>query len=366
MSGGWETDSRPSRSHVLLLPLGGPAMPAPGTCHMKSCPEPRKLEGAHSDTGPGDSGSRRAGRGGGGGGAHAVANSKHNADSCHGSSDPHGTFLPRGGGGLQPVLMRPPPSYLPKLAGGGGSAGGRSEGVLTARPRGGGGCARPTTTTCIPQGCLCVWEAWGYGGMYEIIAISLPGILCQEESPNGLKDQRHSTPLQLSMGQKIWRRWRHDPCTTMFQNSGGGGGAGGCRTQGPGPATPPGFLPQKGASSSLPLCSLAPAPVSPSQPFPLGGVWRLPVPLLLVVLFEVVPHLFDGVCVCGRGRKSLEGFIQEALGELGGGGGGSRCQGLRGLHSLTIQFHHLPISPSCQPLSTVSGAGAGAGAGRIG
>ena len=45
---------------------------------------------------------------------------------------------------------------------------------------GGGGCAQPTTIT------------WEYRGMYAIIAISR---LCQEESLKGLKDQRHSTPL---------------------------------------------------------------------------------------------------------------------------------------------------------------------------
>ena len=43
------------------------------------------------------------------------------------------------------------------------------------------------------------------------------------------------------MGQKIWRPWRHGPCTTIFENSGGGG-----HIQGPGPAAPPGarLLPQ--------------------------------------------------------------------------------------------------------------------------
>ena len=56
-----------------------------------------------------------------------------------------------------------PPSYLSKL-GGGGQPG--REGVLAARPggvpRGGGGCVRPTTTTCIPQGGVCVW---GHGSI---------------------------------------------------------------------------------------------------------------------------------------------------------------------------------------------------------
>ena len=79
--------------------------------------------------------------------------------------------------------------------------------------------------------CVCL-GAWGCRG--AIIAISR---LCQEESLKGLKDQRHITPNsypQLSMGKKIWRRWRHGPCAAIFQNSGGGGGAGGGRIQGPG------------------------------------------------------------------------------------------------------------------------------------
>ena len=41
------------------------------------------------------------------------------------------------------------------------------------------------------RGCVSL-GAWGYRGMYAIIAISR---LCQEESLKGLKDQRHSTPF---------------------------------------------------------------------------------------------------------------------------------------------------------------------------
>ena len=44
------------------------------------------------------------------------------------------------------------------------------------------------------------------------------------------------------MGHKIWRRWHHGPRTAIFQNSGGGLGAGGCRIQGPGPAALPGLI----------------------------------------------------------------------------------------------------------------------------
>ena len=52
----------------------------------------------------------------------------------------------------------PPPSYLPKLAGWGVGWGGG----IGSSAGGGGGCARPTTTTCIPQGGVCVW---GHGGI---------------------------------------------------------------------------------------------------------------------------------------------------------------------------------------------------------
>ena len=69
------------------------------------------------------------------------------------------------GGQLQSVLMRPTPQLSVKTLGGGG----RREGAggywqLGWGPKGGGGraCARPTTTTCIPQGCVCVW---GHGGI---------------------------------------------------------------------------------------------------------------------------------------------------------------------------------------------------------
>ena len=86
----------------------------------------------------------------------------------------------------------PPPSYLSKLAGGGGGRREGRGGVLAARPGGGGGLRAThyyhmhTSSVCV---CVCL-GAWGYRGMYAIIAISR---LCQEESLQGLKDQRHST-----------------------------------------------------------------------------------------------------------------------------------------------------------------------------
>ena len=45
---------------------------------------------------------------------------------------------------------------------------------------------------------------------------------------------------QFSLGTLVGGR----PGTAIFQNSGGGGGAGGCRIQGPGPAAPPGCYEQ--------------------------------------------------------------------------------------------------------------------------
>ena len=82
-----------------------------------------------------------------------------------------------GGGGLQLVLMQQPPQPSVKTRGGGGVGAGGGVGGK------GGGCAQPSIITCIPQGgCL---GAWGYRGMYVIIAISC---LCQEESLKGLKD----------------------------------------------------------------------------------------------------------------------------------------------------------------------------------
>ena len=54
------------------------------------------------------------------------------------------------------------------------------------------------------------------------------------------------------MGQKIWGRWRHGPRTAIFQNSGGGGGAGGCRIQGPSQAAPRGCTTHR--NRSRPSC----------------------------------------------------------------------------------------------------------------
>ena len=129
----------------------------------------------------------------------------------------------RGGATTGPdATPPPPPRYLSKLGGGAVGAGGGSAG-------GGGGGLRATHYYHMhtSRGGVCL-GAWGYRGMYAIIAISC---LCREESLKGLQDQRHSTPLQLSMRQKIWR---HGPRTAMFQKPGGG-----CRIQEPGPAAPP-------------------------------------------------------------------------------------------------------------------------------
>ena len=93
-----------------------------------------------------------------------------------------------GGGGLQSVLMRPVPQLSVKTCGGGGAAGGGGDWQLG---RGGGLRATHQYHMHTSRGCVCL-GAWGYRGMYAIIAISR---LCQEESLQGLKDQRHSTPF---------------------------------------------------------------------------------------------------------------------------------------------------------------------------
>ena len=59
------------------------------------------------------------------------------------------------GGRLQSVLMRPTPQLSVKTCGRVGWGG------IGSSARGGGGCARPTTTTCIPQGGVCVWGPGG-------------------------------------------------------------------------------------------------------------------------------------------------------------------------------------------------------------
>ena len=97
--------------------------------------------------------------------------------------------------------MRPTPQLSVKTCVGGGvgaGGGGRREGgggVLAAW-RGGsqeGGGMRATHYYHMHTSRVCVClGAWGYRGMYAIIAISC---LCQEESLKGLKDQRHSTPF---------------------------------------------------------------------------------------------------------------------------------------------------------------------------
>ena len=58
-------------------------------------------------------------------------------------------------------------------------------------PRGGGLRATHYYHMHTSRVCVCL-GAWGYRGMYAIIAISR---LCQEESLKGLKDQKHSTPF---------------------------------------------------------------------------------------------------------------------------------------------------------------------------
>ena len=82
------------------------------------------------------------------------------------------------------------------------------------------------------RGCL---GAWGYRGMYAIIAISC---LCREQCLKGPKGQRHSTPLNYAWDKKFGAVGAMAPAPLCFKTR-GGGGAGGCRIQGPGPAAPP-------------------------------------------------------------------------------------------------------------------------------
>ena len=71
------------------------------------------------------------------------------------------------GGQLQSVRMQPIPRLSVKTCGGGGGGGswggggsaGGGGGIGSSA--GGRGCARPTTTTCIPLGCVCVSGAMG-------------------------------------------------------------------------------------------------------------------------------------------------------------------------------------------------------------
>ena len=70
-----------------------------------------------------------------------------------------------------------------------------------------------TSTRCLCPG------AWGYRGMYVIIALSR---LCQEESLKGLKDQRHSTPFNSACNKKFGAM---APAPLSFKTQGGGGGA---------------------------------------------------------------------------------------------------------------------------------------------
>ena len=87
--------------------------------------------------------------------------------------------------------------------GGGGSAGGCVGGGGILAARGGGGALHATHYYHMHTSRVCVClGAWRYRGMYAIIAISH---LCQEESLKGLKDQRHSNPLNEAPSTKHGR-----------------------------------------------------------------------------------------------------------------------------------------------------------------
>ena len=127
--------------------------------------------------------------------------------------------------------MRPTPQLSVKTWGGGywqlGQGGGSQ----------GGGGLRATHYYHMHTSrvCVCVWGAWGYRGMYAIIAISR---LCREESLKGLKDQRHRTP-STKHGTKNWAPLASWPPHRYLSKLGGGGVGWGGSHKRTGPGRPP-------------------------------------------------------------------------------------------------------------------------------
>ena len=135
----------------------------------------------------------------------------------------------RGGGGgrLQPVLMRDLPQLSVKTCGEG--VGGRVGG-------GGGLHATHYHHMHTSRVCVCL-GAWGYGGMYGIIAI----VFARKKVLRVVRT-KGIVPLSTEHGTK------NGTHTAIFQNArGGGGGLGG--VAGPGPAAPPrGLVRDEGVS----------------------------------------------------------------------------------------------------------------------
>ena len=104
--------------------------------------------------------------------------------------------------------------------------------------RGGGAARNPLLPHAYLKGvCVCL-GAWGYRGMYAIIAISR---LCREESLQGLKDQRRGTPFNSAWDKKFGADGATAPAPLCFKTRRGGRGPGGVlhtRT-GPGCTPPP-------------------------------------------------------------------------------------------------------------------------------
>ena len=101
--------------------------------------------------------------------------SSGDAHCCHIKPWLNGNIAARGGGNYNRSGCDPPPSYLSELA---GSAGGRGVGGIGSSA-GARGCARPTTTTCIPLGCVCVC-VFGAMGVQRYVCVNsdfspLPG-----------------------------------------------------------------------------------------------------------------------------------------------------------------------------------------------
>ena len=105
--------------------------------------------------GGGGGGACQGGGGGGGGGGASQGGGGGACQGGGGASQGGGGGLPRWGGGL------------PKV-GGGASQGG-----------GGGRCTRPTATTCIPPGGMCVRGVWGY----EHRPVKSPPLTMKQEKP---------------------------------------------------------------------------------------------------------------------------------------------------------------------------------------
>ena len=126
-----------------------------------------------------------------------------------------------------------PPQLSVKTCGGGGVPQEGGGGEYWQRGRGGGLRATHYYHMHTSRGCL---RAWGYRGMYAIIAISC---LCHEESLRVLRTEG-IVPLSTKHGTTNLAPLAPWPPHRYLSKLRGGWGAGGCRIKGPGPAAPQG------------------------------------------------------------------------------------------------------------------------------